>query len=75
MSDLSLADGKKVVKKIFSGASLLLHKFFGLNYLFFYESFDLFSQVNSSDSFNICSKKSKYGPYCGPKFKLDIIMF
>ena len=75
MSDLSLADEKKVVKKIFSGASLLLYKFFGLNYLFFYEFFDLFSQVNSSDCFNICSKKSKYGPYCGPKFKLDIIMF
>ena len=28
MSDLSLADEKKVVKKIFSGASLLLYKFF-----------------------------------------------
>ena len=35
MSDLSLADEKKVVKKIFSGASLLLYKIFGLNYLFF----------------------------------------
>ena len=74
MSDLSLADEKKVVKKIFSSASLLLYKFFGLSYFFFYEFFDLFSQVNGSDCFNICSKKSKYGPYCGPKFKLDIIM-
>ena len=35
ISDLSLADEKKVVKKIFRGASLLLYKFFGLNYLFF----------------------------------------
>ena len=35
MFDLSLADEKKVVKQIFSGASLLLYKFFGLNYLFF----------------------------------------
>ena len=57
MSDLSLADEKKVVKKIFSSASLLLYKFFGLNYLFFYEFFDLFSQVNNSDCFNICSNK------------------
>ena len=75
MSDLSLADEKKVVKKIFSVASLLLYKFFGLNYLFFNEFFDLFSQVNGSDCFNNCSNKSKYGPYCGPKFTLDIIMF
>ena len=75
MSNLSLADKKKVVKKIFSSASLLLYKFLGLNYLFFYEFFDLFSQVNGSDSFNICSNKSKHGPHCGPKFNLDIIMF
>ena len=75
MSDLSLADEKKVVKKIFSSASLLLYKFFGLNYLFFYEFFDLFSQVNCSNCFKICSNKSKYDPYCGPKFKLYIIMF
>ena len=34
MSELSLVDEKKVVKKIFTGASLLLHKFFDLNYLF-----------------------------------------
>ena len=54
MSDLSLADEKKVVNKIFSGASLLLHTFFGLNYLFFYELFDLFSHVNDSGCFNIC---------------------
>ena len=47
MSDLTLADEKKVVKKIFSSASLLLYKFFGLNYLFFYEFFDLFSQVTA----------------------------
>ena len=35
MSDLSLADEKKVVKKIFSSARLLLHKCFVLNCLFF----------------------------------------
>ena len=75
MSDLRLADEKKVVKKIFSGASLLLYKFFGLKYLFFYELFDLFSQVNDSGCFNIYSNKSEYGPYCGPKFDLDIITF
>ena len=54
MSDLSLADEKKVVNKIFSSASLLLHTFFGLNYLFFHELFDLFSHVNDSGCFNIC---------------------
>ena len=35
MPDLSLADEKKVAKKIFSSASLLLYKFFVLNCLFF----------------------------------------
>ena len=34
MSDLSLADEKKVVKKIFSGVSLLLHKYFGFYYAY-----------------------------------------
>ena len=34
MSDLSLPDERKV-KKIFTSASLLLYKFFDLNYLFF----------------------------------------
>ena len=66
MFDLSLADEKKFVKKIFTGASLSMYKFFDLNYLFFYEFFDLLSQVNGSDCFNICSEKSKYGPYCVP---------
>ena len=64
---------KKVVKKIFTSASLLLYKFFDLNYLFFYEFFDLFSQVNGSDCFHICSNKSKYDPYCSPKCRLDTI--
>ena len=35
MSDLSLPDERKFVKKIFTSASLLLYKFFDLNYLFF----------------------------------------
>ena len=35
MSDLSLADEKKVVERIFTGASLLLYTFFDLSYLFF----------------------------------------
>ena len=75
ITELSLADEKKVVKKIFSHTSLLLYKFFGVNYLCFYKFFDLLSQVNCSDCFNICSNKSEHGPYFGQKFKLDIIMF
>ena len=71
MSELSLVNEKKVVKKIFTGASLLLYKFFDLSYEFFY----LFSQVNGTDCFINWSNKPKYGPYCGPKCKIDVIMF
>ena len=75
MSELSLVNEKKVVKKIFTGASLLLYKFFDLSYDFFYEFFYLFSQVNGTDCFINWSNKPKYGPYCGPKCKIDVIMF
>ena len=74
MSQLSLVDEKKVVKKIFTGVILLLHRFFDLNYLFFYESFDLFGQINGSGCFGICSNKPKYGAYCRPKCRLEFTM-
>ena len=54
---------------------LILHKLLDINYLFFYEFFDLFRQVNASDCFVICSDKPKFGPYCGTKGNLEIIMF
>ena len=41
MSRLSLADEKNVIKKILTGATLLLDRFFDLNYDFFYEFFDV----------------------------------
>ena len=41
ISLLSLSDEKKIVRKIFPFAHLLLHTFFDLNYLFFYEFFYL----------------------------------
>ena len=74
MSQVSLTDEKKI-QKIFSFALQLLHKFFDINYLFFYEFFDLFDQVNASECYVICSGKPKFGPYCGPKHSLEIIMF
>ena len=60
ISLLSLSDEKKIVRKIFTFAHLLLHEFF-----------DLFGQVNASE----CYVKPKFGPYCGPKHSLEIIMF
>ena len=44
MSDLSLPDERKV-KKIFTSASLLLYKFFDLNYLFFMSFFTCFVRL------------------------------
>ena len=45
----------------------LLHKFFDINYLFFYEFFDVFDKVNSSQCYVVCSNKPKFGPNDGPK--------
>ena len=72
---VSLSDERKIIKKIFLFAHQLLHKFFDTNYLCFCEFFDLLGQVNGSDCFIICSDKPKFGPYCGPKHSLEIIMF
>ena len=54
------------------GESLLLPVWRSVGGGFTVLFFDLFSQVNGSDSFNVCSKKYKYGPYCGPELKLNI---
>ena len=75
MSQLSLYDEKNVVRKIFTIAHPLLYNFFDLNYLFFYEFFDLFGQVNACDCYNIWKNKPKYGPFHGPKGTLEAIMF
>ena len=49
ISNISLADEKKLIAKILTGARMLLFRFFDLNYNFFYEFFDLFSKVNVSN--------------------------
>ena len=52
-----------------------LNKFFDINYLFFYEFFDVFDEVNSSNYFVVCANNPKFGPYNGPKYSLETIMF
>ena len=54
---------------------MLYFRFFDLNYDFFYEFFDLFSEVNNSDCFVMFSNKLKYGPYNVAKYGLEITMF
>ena len=70
MLQLSLYDEKKVVRKIFTFADLLLYNFFD-----FFEFFYLFGQANVCDCYNIWKNKPKYGPYHGPKGTLEVIMF
>ena len=74
MSQVSLTYEKKIIQKMFSFALQLLHKFFDIN-CFFIEFFDLFDRVNASECYVICSGKPKFGPYCGSKHTLEIIMF
>ena len=66
---------KKKIQKNFSFALQLLHKYFDINYLFFYEFFDLCDQLNASECYVICSGKPIFGPYCGPKHSLERIIF
>ena len=75
LSNISLAEEKKLIAKIVTEAKMLLFRFFDLNYEFFYEFFDLFSKVNGSDCYLMFSNKPKYGPYSCLKYNLQIIMF
>ena len=74
-SNVSMVDKQKVIAKIFTGVKMLLFRFCDLNYVFFYEFFDLFSEVNNSDCFVMFSNKPKYGSYNGAKYDLEITMF
>ena len=48
ISQVSLSNEGKIVRKIFWFPLDLLHKFFEINYLFYYEFFNVFDEVNSS---------------------------
>ena len=75
ISNISLADEKKLIAKISTGARMLLFRFFDLNYNFFYDFFDLFSKVNVSNCYFMFSNKPKYGPYSSKIMVQQIIMF
>ena len=75
ISQVSLSDEGKIIRKIFWFALDLLHKFFEINYLFLNELFDVFDEISSSQCYVVCSNKPKFGPYDGPKCSLEIIMF
>ena len=53
----------------------LLHKFFDTNYLFFYEFFNVFDEVNSSYCYLNSKNKPKFGPYGPPVHLIEIIRF
>ena len=62
----------------------LFKEFFGLPWIYcisflilivFYEFFDLFDELNSGKCYVICSNKPNFGPYDGPKYSLEVIMF
>ena len=48
MSQISLSDEGKIIRRIFWFALDLCHKFFDINYMFFCDFFDLFDEVNLS---------------------------
>ena len=75
ISNVSLIDEKNVIRKVVTAAQMLLFRFFDLNYDFFYEFFDLFSEVNGSDCYIMFLNKPEYGPYSGRKYSLQIITF
>ena len=75
VSQFSLADEHKLFKKFFWFALNLLHEFFDINYLFFYEFFNVFDEVNFSQFYDVSSNKPKFGPYGPPTCSLEVIMF
>ena len=75
ISQVSLSDERKTIRKFFWFVVDLLLRFFDINYMFFNEFFDLFDGVNSSECYIINANKPKFGPYDGPKCSLEVIMF
>ena len=75
ISNISLKDESKIIRKIFKFAYDFLNKFFDVNHWFFYEFFDLFAEVNASDCCVVYKNKPKYGPYHLPKATLEISFF
>ena len=75
ISNISLSDEAKIIRKIFKFACDLLNNFFNVNHCFFYEFFDLFAKVNASDCYVIYNNKPKYGPYQGPRATLEFSFF
>ena len=75
ISQVSLSDKGKIIRKIFWFALDLLHKFFEINYLFFYEFFNVFDEVNSSYCYLNSKNKPKFGPYGPPVHLIEIIRF
>ena len=75
-SRISLSDEKKIIKKTFRHALILLKKFWDeSNYKFFYEFFDMFDKVNSSVCYQNVTNKPEFGPYNGPYSTLSVIYF
>ena len=75
ISQLSLANEQKLFKKMFWFALYLLHEFVDINYLFFYEFFNAFDEVNFSQCYVVSSNKPKFGPYGTSTCSLEVIMF
>ena len=75
ISQLSLADERKLFKKFFWFALNLLHEFLDIDYLFFYEFFNVFEEVYFSQCYVVSSKKTKFGSYGPPTCSLEVIMF
>lgn len=70
---LKLSDKKYVIENILNSAHDLLYDFFDINYLLFYESLNVFDEVNLSDCYGVASNKPKFGPYIRPQCTLEII--
>ena len=75
ISQLSLADERKLFLKKFWFPLNLLHEFFDINYLFFHEFFNVFDEVNFSQCYVVSSNKPKFGSYGPPICSLEVIMF
>ena len=75
ISQVSLFDKGKIIQKIFWFALDLLNKFFEISYLFLYEFFNVFDEVNSSQCYANDKNKLKFGPYGAPVHLIEIIRF
>ena len=71
----TLRDEKIVYDAIYLYESKLMHEFFDISYVFFYEFLNMFEKFNRSHCLKINKLKKKFGPYDNSPFRMTLEIY